>query len=171
MDGRSILGGSLPGCDVPHLEQTVMVGDQGAMHPLHMTKVAVGCRTLAQLTQRQAGRVSAHAGVPAVACWTRFMPKRADDLVGGSIYWIVKHTLTARQTILGFRIVETERGKRCEILLSPDVVPVLAAPLRAHQGWRYLDAAAAPPDLDSVGAEIGALPVKMMRDLRGLGLL
>ena len=141
------------------------------MHPLHMTKVAVGCGTLAALTQRQASRVSAFAGMPAVVCWTRFSPKRADELVGGSIYWIVKHTLTARQTILGFEEAATDRGKRCQILMSPDVVPVLAAPLRAHQGWRYLEAAAAPPDLDHVGAEIGAMPVKLMRDLRGLGLL
>ena len=136
-----------------------------------MTKVAVGCRSLAQLTQRQAGRVSMHAGVPAVPCWTRFMPKRADELVGGSMYWIVKHTLAARQTILGFEMIETDRGKRCQILLTPDVVPVLAAPLRAHQGWRYLEPEAAPPDLDSVGGEIGTLPVKLMRDLRGLGLI
>lgn len=136
-----------------------------------MTKVAVGCRTLAALQQRQASRASAHAGVPAVACWTRFMPKRADELVGGSMYWIVKHALVARQTILGFRMIETDRGKRCEILLTPDVVPVLAAPLRAHQGWRYLEPDATPPDLDSVGAEIGALPIKLMRDLRGLGLI
>jgi hypothetical protein len=141
------------------------------MHPLHMTKVAVGCRTLAALTQRQAGRVAVEDGVPIVSAWTRYMPKRAEELVGGSIYWIIKHTLTARQTILGFRMADTARGKYCEMLLAPEVVPVLAAPLRAHQGWRYLEAAACPPDLDSVGAEIGALPVKMMRDLRGLGLL
>ena len=138
---------------------------------LHMTKVAVGCRTLAQLTQRQATRVSMHAGVPAVPCWTRFMPKRADELVGGSMYWIVKHALAARQSILGFEMIETERGKRCQILLAPDVVSVLAAPLRAHQGWRYLEPEAAPPDLDSVGGEIGTMPVKLMRDLRGLGLI
>jgi hypothetical protein len=138
---------------------------------LHMTKVAVGCRSLAHLTQRQASRVSMHAGVPAVACLTRFMPKRADELIGGSMYWIVKHTLAARQTVLGFETIETERGKRCRILLAPDVVPVLAAPLRAHQGWRYLDPDSAPPDLDSVSGEIGAMPVKLMRDLRGLGLI
>lgn len=138
---------------------------------LHMTKVAVGCRSLAHLTQRQASRVTMHDQVAVVPCWTRFMPKRADELVGGSIYWIVKHTLTARQTVLGFDMVETERGKHCQILLAPTVVPVLAAPLRAHQGWRYLEPAAAPPDLDSVGAELGALPVKLMRDLRGLGLI
>ena len=141
------------------------------MHPLHMTKVAVGCRTLAALVKRQATRVSAHADVPAVVCGTRYMPKRADELVGGSIYWIVKHTLIARQTILAFQSIDGARGKRCEILLSPDVVPLLTAPLRAHQGWRYMAAAAAPPDLDSVGAEIGAMPIKLMRDLRKLGLL
>ena len=136
-----------------------------------MTKVAVGCRSLAQLTQRQAGRVSMHAGVPAVLCTTRYMPKRAEEMIGGSIYWIIKHTLTARQAILGFEMVEGERGKRCHIQLDCNVVPVLAAPLRAHQGWRYLELAATPPDLDSVGSEIGAMPVKLMRDLRGLGLL
>ncbi len=138
---------------------------------LNMTKVAVGCRTLAQLTQRQASRVAMNAGAPTVLCTTRFMPKRADELVGGSMYWIVKHTLAARQTILGFQLVETDRGKRCQILLTPDVVPVLAAPLRAHQGWRYLEHAVAPPDLSAVGGDVGELPVKLMRELRGLGLI
>jgi hypothetical protein len=138
---------------------------------LNMTKVAVGCRTLAQLSQRQASRVAMNAGAPTVLCTTRFMPKRADELVGGSIYWIVKHTLTARQAIVGFEMAESERGKRCHIYLEPTVVPVLAAPLRAHQGWRYLEHASAPPDLDSVDGEIGVMPLKLMRDLRGLGLI
>src|SRR5215210_7293312 len=97
---------------------------------LHMTKVAIGCRTLAQLTQRQAGRVGVRG---TVVCATRFMPKRADELQrAGSLYWIVKHTLTARQRILDFELIETERGTRCHIHLDPEVVPVLATPLRAH---------------------------------------
>jgi hypothetical protein len=141
------------------------------MTRLNMTKVAVGCATLAALAQRQASRLTAYGGVPAVPCWTRYMPKRADELVGGSLFWIVKHTLIARQTILGFEMVENDRGKQCQIWLTPDPVPVFAAPLRAHQGWRYREAADCPPDLDSVGAEMGALPVTLMRDLRGLGLL
>lgn len=141
------------------------------MPPLHMTKVAVGCGTLATLAQRQASRVTSFSSVSAVPCWTRYMPKRADELVSGSLFWIVKHTLIARQTILGFEMVESDRGKQCQIWLTPELVPVLAAPLRAHQGWRYREAADCPPDLDSLGAEMGALPVKLMRDLRGLGLL
>lgn len=141
------------------------------MTPLHMTKVAVGCASIAALAQRQATRVTARAGVPAVPCWTRYMPKRAEELIGGSLFWIVRHTLVARQAILGFEMVESDRGKQCQIWLTPDLVPVLAAPLRAHQGWRYREAGACPPDLDSVDGEIGALPVTMVRDLRGLGLL
>ena len=136
-----------------------------------MTKVAVSCPSVAHLAKRQAGRVGDHAGVPSVICQTRYQPKRAAELIGGSLYWIVKHTLAARQEILDFELLDTPRGKKCHIHLSPLVVPVLAAPLRAHQGWRYLEPEAAPPDLDSMGGEMAALPLKMMRDQRGLGLL
>ena len=139
--------------------------------PLNMTKVAVRCPSVAHLAKRQAGRVERHGDAEVVICQTRFAPKRADELVGGSLFWIVKHTLAARQTILDFRIVETNRGKKCHIHLSPEVVPVLAAPLRAHQGWRYLVPEATPPDLSSVDGDLAELPIKMMRDLRGLGLL
>src|SRR3546814_15877614 len=63
---------------------------------LHISKVAVGCRTFEALRKRQEARLS--DGV--VPITTRFRPTRADELIGGSIYWIVKHRLAARQTIL-----------------------------------------------------------------------
>ncbi|MCA3254583.1 MAG: DUF1489 domain-containing protein [Alphaproteobacteria bacterium] len=134
---------------------------------LHMTKVAVGCRSLDHLRTRQAARIEEGDCV----CWTRFLPKRAAELVGGSLYWIVKHTLVGRQEILGFDEVETDRGTYCRIRLAPAVVPVLAQPLRAHQGWRYLEPAAAPPDLDAVGGDVGELPAPMLRELRSLYLV
>ena len=62
--------------------------------PLNISKVAVGCASLDALRARQAQRL-ADGVVPIV---TRFRPKRADELVGGSIYWIVKHRIAARQT-------------------------------------------------------------------------
>lgn len=138
---------------------------------LHLSKVAVGCRTVAALTKRQAGRVQDWDGCPAVVCWTRFQPKRAAEAIGGSLHWIVKHTLVARQEILGFDLQQTPRGKRCRILLSPEVVPLIAAPLRAHQGWRYLAPDAAPPDLSAADADLADMPLNMMRDLSRLGLL
>lgn len=139
--------------------------------PLHMTKVAVSCPNVAHLIKRQAGRVETLGEIQTVICQTRYSPKRAEEMIGGSLFWIMKHTLAARQTILDFRTVDTRAGKKCHILLSPEVVPVLAAPLRAHQGWRYLDDAARPPDLSEVGGDVGELPLKMMRSLRELGLL
>jgi hypothetical protein len=66
--------------------------------PLHLTKVAFGCRTLDALQKRVAAR--SHGGEVRVV--TRMRPKRMDELIGGSLHWIVKHRLVARQEILRF---------------------------------------------------------------------
>ncbi|MGZ8999090.1 MAG: DUF1489 family protein, partial [Allosphingosinicella sp.] len=72
---------------------------------LNISKVAVGCASLETLQRRQAARL-VDGIVPIV---TRFRPTRAEELVGGSIFWIVKHKLAARQTILGFAERESDR--------------------------------------------------------------
>jgi hypothetical protein len=133
---------------------------------LHLTKVAAGCPDIETLAARQAqwwgaGRAGAH---------TRFMPKRAEELIGGSIYWIIGHWLVARQTILSIEMVTTDWGPKCAIELVPGPVPVQPRPCRAHQGWRYL--ADAPPDAgDGPGDGIAALPAGMVRELQSLWLL
>ena len=132
---------------------------------LHMTKVAVGCPNVAALQKRH--KLRAVGGE--VALVTRFMPKRADELIGGSLFWIVKHQLVARQTILGFD--QREEDKRAIIRLQEDLVAVRAFPKRAHQGWRYLDAADAPPDLGGGSNGIDALPASLIGRLTALALL
>src|SRR5687767_9785682 len=102
------------------------------MGKLNISKVAVGCASFEALRKRQEARTSGGC-VPIV---TRFRPKRAEELVGGSIYWIVKHRIAARNTILGF--AEREEDRKTIIRLDPELVPVRARPKRAHQGWRYL---------------------------------
>lgn len=134
------------------------------MPQLHLSKVAVGCASLETLSRRQAARVTAGA-VPIV---TRFRPKRADELIGGSIYWIVKHRLTARQTILGFDAHPDDR--RTVIRLDPELVRVRPLLKRAHQGWRYLAPEDAPADLGA-GDETELLPARLERKLAGLGLI
>lgn len=136
---------------------------------LHLTKVAAGCPDIETLVARQThwwgeGRAGAH---------TRFMPKRADELIGGSLFWIIGHRLVARQPILGLAMVETDWGPKCAIRLAPGPIPVVPTPRRAHQGWRYLDAAEAPADLDGAapGDGIAALPVGLVRELQSLWLL
>jgi hypothetical protein len=135
------------------------------MGPLNISKVAVGCGSLDALAARQRARLAGGV-VPIV---TRFRPKRADELLGGSIYWIVKHRLTVRQAILGF--AEREDDRRTIIRLDPELVPVRARPKRAHQGWRYLLAADAPPDLDGDDDGLLALPPLLSMKLAGLALI
>jgi hypothetical protein len=130
-----------------------------------MSKVAVGCGSFDALKARQQSRLSGGV-VPIV---TRFMPKRAGELVGGSIYWIVKHRITARQTILGF--AEREEDRRTIIRLDPELVPVRARPKRAHQGWRYLAADDAPPDLHGDDGGLLALPPELSARLASLALI
>ena len=135
------------------------------MPALHISKVAVGCASLDALRARQAQRL-ADGIVPIV---TRFRPKRADELVGGSIYWIVKHRIAARQTIIGF--AEREEDRRTVIRLDPQLVPVRALPRRAHQGWRYLAAEDAPLDLAGDETGLAELPPELTARLASLALI
>ena len=132
---------------------------------LHISKVAVGCASLGALRRRQQSRLQGDM-VPIV---TRFMPKRAEELIGGSIFWIIKHRIRARQTIIGFATSETDG--RTIIRLDGRLVPVLGWPKRAHQGWRYLAGADAPPDLSGGEAEIAELPEALAEKLVALALV
>ena len=133
--------------------------------PLNISKVAVGCASLDSLADRQRLRV-ADGVVPIV---TRFRPKRADELIGGSIYWIVKHRIAARQIILGF--ADRAEDRRTIIRLDPLLVPVRTLPRRAHQGWRYLDPADAPLDLDGDDSGLADLPAELTARLAALALI
>jgi hypothetical protein len=134
------------------------------MSALHISKVAVGCASLETLRKRQLGRLR-DGFVPIT---TRFKPKRADELIGGSVYWIVKHRITARQRILGFAEGE---DRRTVIRLDPELVAVKAWPKRAHQGWRYLAPADAPEDFDGSDDGLGALPQALAIKLSALMLI
>ncbi|WP_347708450.1 DUF1489 domain-containing protein [Sphingosinicella sp. YJ22] len=134
------------------------------MPSLNISKVAVGCASLDALRKRQAAR-AANGIVPIV---TRFRPKRADELVGGSIFWILQHRITARQTILGFE--EREADRRTIIRLDAELVPVRPHPKRAHQGWRYLAHEDAPADLAD-GDVTAALPPALAQMLAALALI
>jgi len=135
------------------------------MPSLHISKVAVGCDTLDALSSRQRARIR-DGFVPV---HTRFRPKRADDLLGGSLYWIMKHRFAARQTILGFD--EDAAAAKTVIRLDPQLVRVEAQPRRAHQGWRYLSDDDAPPDIGDGAAMLEALPPRLAGELSALGLI
>ena len=133
--------------------------------PLHLTKVAFGAASLEDIQSWFEARV---ARAPLVLT-TRYLPKRhAEVLGGGSLYWIFKHQLVGRSPILGFGDAE---GGRVAIELEPRLILVQVRPKRAHQGWRYLEAADAPVDLGDGAAGVGEMPTAMVGRLAELGLL
>lgn len=133
------------------------------MPPLHLTKVAVGCRTIDALEKRVASRT--HDGEVRVV--TRMRPKRMDELIGGSIHWIVKHRLIARQEILRF---DDRKDGRIDIIVSGVLVLIPPSPKRAHQGWRYL-AEDDAPDGEGDSSGMSELPPRLYTKLLSLALV
>jgi hypothetical protein len=133
--------------------------------PLNMTKIAFGAQSPEHLRER----LTTYAEAGELRLTTRYLPKRVDEMAGGSLYWIHAHTIIGRSPILGF--MENGAG-RYWIRIEPRLIAVRAIPKRAHQGWRYLDAKDAPPDLDSVDADgRDEMPSKMLGDLMKMGLV
>jgi hypothetical protein len=130
---------------------------------LHLTKVAFGSRTVDALQKRVAARASGGE----VRVVTRMRPKRSDELIGGSIHWIVKHRLVGRQEILRF---EDRRDGRIDIVVSASLELIAPYPKRAHQGWRYLEAADAPGE-DGDGSGLSELPPLLYTRLAALALV
>ncbi len=144
--------------------------------PLHLIKLCVGATSIEDLAQWQSGRLAEQkrkGEKPRLFHATFQTPKRQAELLdGGSLYWVIKGVIQVRQRIVGFDEGHKSDGSRCcLILLDAPLVPVRPVSRRAFQGWRYLDAGDAPPDLSRGGKKLSGLPPKMRRDLADLGLL
>lgn len=133
--------------------------------PLHMIKLVVGCDGIEDLLAWR----SAHGrpGEPWILR-TRQTPKRAAEMIdGGSVYRVFKGVILCRQRILAIDTVGEGPNARCEVTLDADLVRVAPTPRRAFQGWRYLEAKDAPPDLDEEA--FGEIPPELARQLREAG--
>ena len=140
---------------------------------VHILKLAVGAASFDHLAA-WAERVASPWGTGSAArITTRMAPKRVDEVVdGGSLYWVIKGTVTARQRILGLEPFTDPSGiSRTYILLHPDVTAVRPRPCRPFQGWRYLRPEDAPADIRGILADDDAIPAAMRRDLMELCLL
>jgi hypothetical protein len=127
-----------------------------------MIKLCVGCDTVEEL-------IAWHGdGRRPWTMHTRQTPKRAAEMIdGGSLFRVFKGVILCRQRILDVATVGQGPNARCEVTLDPEVVRVAPAPRRAFQGWRYLEAKDAPPDLAQDVA--GDVPADLARQLRELG--
>ena len=145
--------------------------------PLHLIKLAVGCDSVKELkgwvaermaTAKKKGLPQRHIHI------TRMTPKRDEELLaGGSLYWVIRGEIAAREKIIAHRAVPRQGRHR----------PLPAGD--AAQGDRGVAAADAPvPGLalsdrgrarpisaKSAAKSVAAMPEPLRRELRDLGLL
>jgi len=135
---------------------------------LHLIKLCVGVESFEALEQHIARRMARQGET---THRTRQTPRQADALLdGGSLYWVIKGMIQARQPILDLRAeTDTEGRGLCAIVLAPELVPVQPRPRRPFQGWRYLKPEDAPPDL-AIGAN-DDIPPAMRAALAELALI
>lgn len=141
---------------------------------VHLVKLCVGANSVGDLAgwvekrsadneRARRGRIHEHV--------TRMHPRREAALLDdGSIYWVIKGVILARQRLIGFERREGADGiQRCAILIDPPLVLTEPQSRRAFQGWRYLSAMDAPPDAKQGPGKNP--PTELAIELAELGLL
>ena len=136
---------------------------------VHLKKLSVGATSLNSLREWQDVRVA--RGLDIIHP-TRNWPRRASEILdGGSLYWVIKGHMMARQKIAGLREVTRDDGRpACGIILEPGLIPVWPRRFRAFQGWRYLEVDDTPSDMP-LSDDATPLPADLASELRELGLL
>jgi len=138
--------------------------------PLHLKKLSVGSTSIDSLREWHEEVLARRGRIIHV---TRSFPRRAEEILpGGSIYWVIKGKMCARQWIDEFIEVEREDGGvSCGIVMRPGLIPVFEKRHRPFQGWRYLEEKDAPLDLPTDADGEDTMPMEMAEELRDLGLL
>lgn len=137
--------------------------------PLNLMKLCVGCPHPEDLEGWQATRFGDRPAEHVTRMWPT---REAELLAGGSIYWVFKGLMLARQRLIGLEERRADDGiRRCMLILDREVVRVTATPRRPFQGWRYLSAADAPPDVPHGRRAEPALPPRIARELAEMGLV
>lgn len=140
---------------------------------LHLIKLAVGVASIEEIEEFQERRRKERRHKPGSPhrVFTRHGPKRQEELLdGGSLYWVVKGYIRARQVLVGFDQAMDDEGRAyCQFLVERKLVPTAVRPMQAFQGWRYLAPERAPHDVRK--GDSADLPVEMADELRRLGLL
>lgn len=143
---------------------------------VHLVKLCVGIETVKDLRDWQAERLRFLADegkAPELCHRTMQAPRRRDEVLdGGSLYWVIKGLVLARQRILDLSKTTKDDGRACcGIVLDPEIVNTYPHPRRAFQGWRYLEVGDAPPDVSVFEDENSEMPPGMREKLRELRLI
>ncbi len=138
---------------------------------LNLIKLSVGTESVEDLSAWHAAH--AHIWAPGTTEHvTRMWPKREDEILnGGSLYWVIKGVIQARQRLIGLAERRGQDGiLRCALVLDAELIRTENALRRPFQGWRYLPAAESPPDLPKTRATDDMLPPALAAALAEIGL-
>ncbi len=139
---------------------------------VHLLKLSVGTESVEDLAAWQTAQAPRWPeGMPRHV--TRMWPRReAEVLNGGSIFWVIKGLIQARQRIARLDRVTGQDGiERCAIVLEPGLIRVQTTPKRPFQGWRYLAPGDAPADLPASRAAEDPLPPELAGALAAIGVI
>ena len=143
---------------------------------ISMVKMCVGAEKVSDLYTRQNKMLEnfqdSMTEAP-IAHITRMRPKKEVQLLnGGSLYWVFKGHILARQSILSLNDIYFEDNvKRCEIKLDRRIMLTESKPKKPFQGWRYLENNECPRDLMLFSEGMDDLPKSLIVGLGQLGVL
>jgi len=143
---------------------------------LHIIKLSVGVEDVNHLARIQAGRLrdALDRGEKAeLKHITRNTPRQAAKVLnGGSLYWVIKGFIRARQAIIDIRSIDRGEGRpACGLVLDPNLIKTELRSFRPFQGWRYFLEEKAPPDATGSNFSGNDVPEEMAAELKDLGLL
>ena len=137
---------------------------------INLIKLSVGTESVEDLEAWQLMRAAAGGGQPRHV--TRMWPKREPEIVqGGSIYWVIKGVIQARQKIIRLDEVIGDDGiRRCAIMMETPLIRTQHALKRPFQGWRYLTPEDAPADLPVGKQHEEPIPAELSAALAEIGV-
>ena len=145
--------------------------------PVNIVKLAVGVQSVEELVLIQKKFLN-QPGVQTRKGFyhsTKLMPKKHEAIVAsGSLYWVIKGAICARQRIVEIIKQEDIDGvKRCRIYLDNSIIKTTPMRKKPFQGWRYLKKNRTPADIaDSVtGTFEDDIPLEVQQQLLEVGLL
>ena len=145
--------------------------------PVNIVKLAVGVKSVEELAliQRQFLNQPGIDSSRGFYHSTKLMPKKHEAIVNsGSLSWVIKGTICARQKIRAIIKEEDSGGvRRCKIFLDDIIIKTVPVRKRPFQGWRYLKKNRTPADIaDPVtGTFDDNIPLEVQRQLLEVGLL
>ena len=137
---------------------------------VNLVKLCVGAETINDLTDRQdnLNRKDKNRRTHVTRMW----PKRGDEILnGGSLFWVIKGFIQARQKIIGLEeVFGQDNIRRCTIVLDPEILLTTSVEKRPFQGWRYLEKKNSPDDTKYFDINDTTDDQEIISDLHSLGL-